>query len=238
MPLVVDQLQLWTVGFKWAGLDPTRVWFRLPEPVRDNFSTLLEAILQDELACLSLSPEKYKGDDAEIARFHIRYWIEPIYAAIQGSGFDRRLLKHAVVEREAFREWCERRTIPLPEFWFPTGWTAFRWDLEEDAPTPSPPENQLEHGQQRNVVRFRTACQVIAEAIWKEDPGKTIADMVTDERIQRYGGAHHYGHDAVRRWVKAVAPAAVSQKRGRPRKKNLAADSATSALPDEAFEGE
>jgi len=57
MLLVVDQLQLWTIGFKWAGLDPSRSWLRIPTPVRDNFSTLLEAILQQHLDCLTLAPE-------------------------------------------------------------------------------------------------------------------------------------------------------------------------------------
>lgn len=42
MSIVVDQLQLWTIGFRWAGLDPDRVWFRLPIQVSDNFATLLE----------------------------------------------------------------------------------------------------------------------------------------------------------------------------------------------------
>lgn len=220
MPLVVDQLQLWTVGFKWAGLDPNRLWLRLPEAARDNFSTLLEAILQDELPCLTLAPEKYGGDDPLVARCHIRFWIDPIYEAIQGASFDRRLLRHAVLEREPFREWCERRTIPLPEFWFPHGWTAFRWGDVGGAENDATEAGPSEEGKVRDVVRFRTACQVIAETIWKEEPTKTIADMVTDERIQRYGGARHYGPDAVRRWVKAVAPSAVSQKRGRPPKKN------------------
>ncbi|OIQ77923.1 hypothetical protein GALL_403820 [mine drainage metagenome] len=133
MPLVVDQLQLWTVGFKWAGLNPNRLWLRIPTPVRDNFSTLLEAILKGELECLTLNLEKYHGDDPDIAKCHIRFWIEDVYACIFGRACNRKLLKHAVIERYAFQDWCERRTVPLPEFWFPPGWTDYRWP--EDDPS-------------------------------------------------------------------------------------------------------
>jgi len=54
MPLVVDTLQLWTIGFKWASRDPTQFWLTIPPDVKDTFSTLLEAILKDQLGCLSL----------------------------------------------------------------------------------------------------------------------------------------------------------------------------------------
>lgn len=134
MPLVVDQLQLWTIGFKWAGMDPSRLWGRIPGPVRDNFSTLLEAILLGQLECLTLAQEKYAGDDPEIAKCHIRYWTENVYAGMFGKSYNRELLKHAVIERWAFQEWCERRTIPLPEFWFPPEWTDYRWPEQDFEP--------------------------------------------------------------------------------------------------------
>ena len=134
MPLVVDQLQLWTVGFKWAGLDPNRLWLRIPAPVQENFSTLLSEILNLHLDCMTLEPEKYEGDDPEIAKAHVRFWVDDIYAAIQGQRFNRELLKWAVIDRSAFQDWCERRSIPLPEFWFPPGWSDYRWP--EDAPPP------------------------------------------------------------------------------------------------------
>jgi hypothetical protein len=230
MPLVVDQLSLWTISFRWAAHVPTGFWLRIPLDVRDYISTLLEAVLKDELECLTLSPEKYAGDDALLARCHIRYWLDDVYAAIHGERFNRKLLKWAVIERSALQDWCGRRTIPPPAFWFPEGWTEYRWPGEEEGqPTssgvdPAPLQGEdiaeTEAERLRPVVRFRTACQVIAGAIWREEPDKTIAAMVADERIQKYGGAQHYGSDAVRRWIKDVAPAEVSAKRGRPRKKN------------------
>lgn len=243
MPLVVDQLQLWTIGYKWAGLDSNRLWLRIPTPVRDNFSTLLEAILQGHMDCLTLALEKYHGDDPEIAKCHIRYWTEDVYAGVFGRSYNRKLLKHAVIDRWAFQDWCERRSITLPEFWFPPGWTEYRWPEDDpagrDALVPAsmnpegsepgePPSNiadvEEDVKKSRNLTRFRIASQVIAEAIWKKNPETTIAAMVQHDLIQNYGGAGPYGDEAVRRWVKEVAPPEVSAKRGRPKKKNSTED--------------
>lgn len=237
MPLVVDQLQLWIIGFKWAGLDPNRFWIRLPTPVCDNFSTVLEAILSGHLECATLASEKYAGDDPKMAPFYIRYWIGEVRDAVNGQAYNRKLLKHVVIERWAFKDWCERRSIPSPEFWFPGGWTDYRWP-EDDPPAPqvvvSLPrgeegtaaneatseisESKEAIGKLRDVTRFRIASQVIAEAVWKQQPDMTIAAMVQHDLVQNYGGAKHYGEESVRRWIKLVAPATVSAKRGRPKK--------------------
>lgn len=250
MPLVVDQLRLWTIGFKWAGLDPNRVWLQIPTPVRDNFSTLLEAILSDQLECLSLSSQKYHGEDPLAAKFHIRYWIDDVYAGVHGSNYNRKLLKWATIERWAFQEWCERRTIPLPEFWFPPRWTEYRWP-EYDEPTSEPVSvvdaPTLVQGESvvvepvaeplvtsstlepppkelRDNQIARVASQQIARVIWKDEPDKTIADMCKDERVLKYGGAQYFVEPVVRRWIKEVAPSDVSAKRGRPKKKNSTED--------------
>lgn len=250
MPLVVDQLPLWTIGFKWAGLDPNRLWLRIPTPARDNFSTLLEAILSEHLDCLTLSSQKYAGDDKLTAMSYIRYWMDDVYAGVGGQYYNRKLLKWATVDRSAFQDWCERRSIPLPEFWFPPGWTDYRWpeddpssSLSADEPSepvlgqfdnlsPEPmvaiPQKQAPAEPQPNELRdnqiARIASQQIARVIWKEEPGKTIAAMCNDERILKYGGAQHYVEEVVRRWLKVAAPVEVSEKRGRPKKKNLTED--------------
>ena len=234
MALVVDQLQIWTIGFKWAGLEPTKPWIRIPTLVLDNFSTLLQAILSDHLGCLTLAPERYTGDDPESAKYYIRYWLDHVNAAIQGQRFDRKLLKHAVIDRGDFQDWCERRSIPLPEFWFPPDWTEYRWPCEdfepipiESAETPAVPtpeptlaqdatntaslephvrteQNEPVKPKLRPVQLATIVSQEIAKVIWKEEPDKTIAAMVKDDRIQKYGSGQYYSEDVVRRWVKAV----------------------------------
>lgn len=251
MPLVVDQLQLWTIGFKWASLDPNRLWFRIPTPVRDNWSTLLEAILSGHLECLSLAYEKYAGDDPEFARYYIRHWLDDVHAGINGQYYSRKLLKHAVIDRGAFQDWCERRSIPLPEFWFPPRWTEYRWPEDDFDPVPSEPiDGVAEIGlkvatspdiseltapsqaeveppstkELRPAQLARIICKQIASVIWKDESAKTIADMCKDERVLKYGGGQYYSEEVVRRWVKEAAPSAVSAKRGRPKKTNPTED--------------
>lgn len=239
MPLVVDQLSLWAIGFRWAGLDPSRTWLAIPMSVRDNFSTLLEAILSEHLECMTLASEKYTGDDPELARCYIRYWLDDVNAAINGSDYNRKLLKWSVIDRGAFQDWCERRTIPLPEFWFPRGWTDYRWpeydprsaaETQAEQPTAEnavassetppmasplePPPKEL-----RDNQIARIASQQIARVVWKDEPEKTIAAMVRDDRVQKYGGAKFYADETVRGWIQQIAPAEVSAKKGRPKKK-------------------
>jgi hypothetical protein len=244
VPLLVDQLQLWTVGFKWAGLDPERVWPRIPTPVRDLFATLLEAILKDQLKCMTLAPEKWDGKDPEDAPFFVRHWSDDINRAVHYQRFRRKLLRHAVLDRTDFKDWCERRSIPLPEFWYPPGWTEYRWP-EDDEPAGAAPqaavasaagdgEDAVHSGRDaqeaaeapeasaedlRPSQRARLACQVIATNIWRDEPTLTIAAMSKDERL-RLGGADYYDEITVKRWVQAVAPSEVSARRGRPKKKS------------------
>lgn len=227
MALVVDQLQLWTIGFKWSGFNPAGLWPRIPETVRDNFSTLLEAIVSEHLDCLTLTSEKYAGDDQLIASMHIRFWLDDVYAGVHGQYFSRKLLKHVVIERHAFRDWCERRNIPLPEFWFPLGWTDYRWpeydprpELKDEPTTDKEPVAK----ELRDNQIARIASQQVARVIWKEDAEKTIAAMCKDDRVLKYGGAQYYAEEVVRRWLKEVAPKEVSAKRGRPKKQNPTED--------------
>lgn len=62
------------------------------------------------------------------------------------------------------------------------------------------------------------ACQQIAVVIWQEEPERTIASVVRDERIRKYRGGAHYADATVRKWIKSVAPSHVREKRGAPTK--------------------
>jgi len=248
MALVVDQLQLWTIGFKWAGLDPNRTWRQIPATVGDNFTTLLYAILNGELECSTLALEKYYGDDPEIAKCHIGYWTEDVNAGVNGKSYSGELLKHAVIERWALQDWCERRTIPLPEFWFPPGCTGCRSpEQDELIPTewaelapdhqrtsshetvePALPDlsgtGEHSHKQLHPAQLAKIVCKQIATVIWKKSPTMTIADMCRDQRIQELGGGEYYSEELVRSWVKEAAPEQVSAEAGRPTKKNSTED--------------
>ena len=230
MSLVNDELSVWEIGFRWAGFDARSWRVRLPLLVCDNFRLLMDAILNCHLRCETLSAEKYQGNDKDETRFYIRYWLEDVYACIEGRKFNRELLKWALIGRTEFADWCERRKIPLPEFWFPSGW-AMEYDWRQESlidggqALSSEPEVEGESDDQgssnklRTVQRRTIAAQVVAGSLWAANPETTIADMVKSEIIQELCGAKYYGEEAVRRWLQKVAPPEVSAKKGRPPKK-------------------
>lgn len=152
MPLLNDHLTVWEIGFRWARLDPDRLWLRIPLLVRDNFRNLMDAILQGHLYCDTLALEKWSESSGDDPKSYIRHWLDDIYACIQGHHCKRELLKWAWIDRWAMQLWCERRGIPLPEFWFPAGWRLeYKWPQEpeheeppEDKPTSVVDENDEE----------------------------------------------------------------------------------------------
>ena len=128
MALLNDDLSLWEIGFRWQGMDPGRVWLRVPLPVRDNFRTLIDAILRLHLSCLTLSLERRTSESKAPPEFFIRYHLDDVEACIAGVRFSRKLLRWARIERWDMYLWCLRQGVPLPEFWFPPGWKlAYEW---------------------------------------------------------------------------------------------------------------
>ena len=128
MPLLSEELSLWEIGFRWSGLDPDLLWLRLPLLVKDQFRNLMDAILKGELLCSSITLEKREFEPDE-KQFSVYFWLDDIYACIQGLHFKRKLLRWSVINRYDLMLWCERMNAPLPEFWFPPG-----WNLEYDLP--------------------------------------------------------------------------------------------------------
>jgi len=128
MALLSDELSLWEIAYRWTNRDPEEFSLKIPLPVRDNFRLMTNAILQSHLPCSTLSLEKWNQNSNAPPEFFIRHFIDDVYACIWGKKFNRELLKHAVIERWAMQQWCERQGIPLPEFWFPPGWkTHYEW---------------------------------------------------------------------------------------------------------------
>lgn len=170
MSLLNDELSVWEIGFRWSGYDPLQARLRLPLGVRDNFRIMMDAVLSIHLECLTLSNEKYEGSDPDEAKMHIRYWLDDVYACIEGRRFNKQLLMWARIERWKFKRWCERRNIPLPEFWFPSGWAIdYQWDEEvfnmsdpanEDSQDDSGPSEQFKVNQ-----RIKLASQLASSKI-------------------------------------------------------------------------
>lgn len=247
MPLITEELSVWDIGLRWAGHDPDCLWLRLPLAAKDNFRLLMEAILSGEIICNTLTLAKLPPDSKADPRFYIRTYIDEVYDCIHGQRYNRKLLKWATLDRKDFHEWCERRGITPPEFWFSPGW-KLDYDVEQFGHpglwvrhVEPEHEGDLAHfayerddahaGLDQDVQdaettgaalrvsqRLKLVCQQIATVIWKEDKTRTIASVVRDELIQKYGGAAPYNDDTVREWIKEVAPLEVRNKRGRPRK--------------------
>jgi hypothetical protein len=246
LALLSDTLSIWDIAFRWAGLDPDKFWFQLPLPVRDNFRVLMQAILEGEILCETLTLAKLPSDSKADPNYYIRTHIDDVYNCIWGKKYNRKLFKWAVIERYSLKEWCEIRAIPLPEFWFPPGWKddfempegstmalrarhqepgengyfSIRYErpfVDDDASNSKDLE-EVPTRKVRDNQRIKLCCQQMAAVIWKEQPDCSIASMVKDERIQKYGGAAHYEDDTVYRWLKPIAPQSARRKPGRPPK--------------------
>ncbi len=113
MPLIHRELPLWEIAFRWANRDPSLIWLRIPLDVRDHFRNLMEAILADELACTTLSPEKWNSGSGDGPEFYIRHHIDDVYACIWGKKFNRKLLKWAIIDRSELEKWCQRLDCTL-----------------------------------------------------------------------------------------------------------------------------
>jgi hypothetical protein len=269
VPLIVDDLSVWDISFRWAGLEPDRLWLRIPSSVKDNMRMLMDAILKGELDCETITLEKRNFEPDE-KLFSVYHWMDDFYDCIHGNYYNRKMLRWAQVGRFDFMLWCERMKAPLPEFWFPPGWnleydlpeghlppgyfymrkdwTAEDWkawhaeqagmntEKKDDASQPSSSESEPAQSSETPIPsadtspmeaaaekmrpnqEARIACQQIAKVIWEDEPDRTIASVVIDNLIQKYGGGRKYVDETVREWVKVVAPTHVRNRRGAPRK--------------------
>jgi len=235
MPVLTDELSVWEISFRWAGHDPDCIWLRFPLPVRDNFRMLMDAILNGQLDCDTLSLTKWRrGVDEEFTKpFFIRTHLDAVEDCIRGHGYDRKLLKWARIERWAMQQWCERRGVPLPEFWFPHGW-KLEYEWPDDGPAEEAPSNaggpagdeSTEERKQRTDKHHRAkmACQQIALAIWAKEPKLTIKEVAYRKEVQELGGGSDYEPETLHQWISAVDTRDPSKKRGRKRKNNSPPD--------------
>ena len=255
MPILVEELTVWDISFRWAGFDPDNFYLRYPLQVKDNFRLLMSAILEGEIICGTLCLDKRPLQSKADPAYYIRTHIDDVYACIFGQKYKRKLIKWATLNRNGLFEWCTRRGITPPEFWFPIGWkleydqpiggypglfmrhkepedenttVAFSFNWPEEAEIEEMQEvesaSKLTNGSTRPSQKTRIACQVIALNIWKADINISIADMVKKSEIQNLGGAAPYADEVVRKWLSEVAPAIVSSRIGRPKKKNITKD--------------
>ena len=99
MPLIHTELPLWEIAFRWAERPPARWLPRIPLEVKDHFRNVMQAILSGELACETLSLEKFTASEGQSAEMHIGSYINDVYECIWGRKFNRHLLRHAIISR-------------------------------------------------------------------------------------------------------------------------------------------
>lgn len=226
MALLIDQLTVWEIGFRWAGYDPDKFYYRIPLPVRDNFRLILNQIRTAHLQCITLLMDKYVGDDPETAQFYIRYWMDPIDECIAGRMYSPELLKFALIHRSDFQEWCARHKVPLPEFWFPTGWGIdYEWPDDEEDDEVLLGESIKQHKVRiDDRHRIEMACKQIALSLWEKDPLKNIKDIANSNEVQKLGGGENYELETVLEWLGKIDPRDPSKKRGPKRKNNTGSE--------------
>lgn len=226
MALLNEVLSLWEIGFRWAGLDPDCLWWRIPLPVRDNFRMLTDAIWQAHLDSLSLKMERRDPADNIPPEFYIRHHIDSFERCVSGKWYPRKFLRSIEVERWSLHSWCQRRNIPLPEFWFPPGWNIdYRWPFD-DEPEPVNPAEPIEEQRGRLDKRHRIqmACQQVALFIWDKEPKLTIKEVAWRKEIQELAGGSGFELETVIGWISKVDSRDPANKRGRKRKNNPGPD--------------
>jgi len=70
----------------------------------------------------------------------------------------------------------------------------------------------------KNSVTDKIRCQAIAQCLWDDNPKRTIASIITDKKIQKFGNGAQYEEKTLRGWVRSVDPRPPSEKTGRPKK--------------------
>ena len=229
MALLSNSLSVWEIAFRWEGLDPESLWWRwhLPMTVRDWCRTMIHEIHHAHLECSSMDNRKWQPEDGEeLRKFFIRYWLRQVEECSNGQSFDRQMLKWAHIERDAMQEWCERRGVPLPQFWFPPGWKLeYEWpDYEDDDRDPAEAEAAESAKGERRIHedhRAKMACQQIALYFWgREATPSSIKVMAQRPEIKEFGGGSSYELETVAGWLGEVDPRDPSKKRGRKRRDN------------------
>lgn len=176
---------------------------------------------------------------AQIERFDFKLWCERMNAPLPEFWFppgwnleydlpeDDISPGHSYIKRDwtddELKEWYQRKNAPEAEKTDETSQPAANEsELNQPSETTLPPASTSPLEEAAKKLRpnqeARIACQQIAKVIWQNEPDRTIASVVRDDLIQKYGGGSFYVEETVREWVKAVAPPHVSKRRGAPRK--------------------
>lgn len=230
MPLLDENLSLWKISFRWAGLNPDSLRYRfyIPHTVKDNMRLLLNAIMCNSLFCRSLQPKfLFKKDNARDQKN-----LDRLHDVISDSRYDRNFMQSHYVWRADFAHWCNRLGMPFPEFWFPVGWTIHELShLDmlihenpelEDAFLPSSEFNPINNQTIKSPdgkEDIWSPLVIAAQTIWADDKALHIADVVRKIKAMKHLKASAFSESAIRKHIRSHSP--TPGKRGRKPSKKL-----------------
>lgn len=230
MPLLDDHLSLWKISFRWAGLDPDSLKYRLyiPTDVKDNIRLLTQAIITNVLFCPSLKPRVLLAHATSLDQDN----LDKLKDCYIDNKYDRDFLKFHIIYRSDFAHWCNRSGIPFPEFWFPFGWIVHElkekdWLAEEDTrkleasiyldkkqPTKKPSGKRVDTDEE-----VWKPARVAAQTIWSQNKSLTIMDVVKQIKATSVLTASSFSESAIRKHIFDLSP--IPGKPGRKPSKKL-----------------
>lgn len=117
--------------------------------------------------------------------------------------------RRASICREDLKRWALARG-QKPKFLFP------EMRIADEVITVSVPEEKEMPLRQSQLDKAR--CQALAQMLWEENPTCTIADMIKDKRILKFGNGSQYIEKTLHDWLKEVDPRLPENRIGRPKK--------------------
>ena len=195
--------------------------------VKDIFRMVVCAIDYGDLYCGSLTREK----DPYWPQSSLKRNQEVIEACIDGERYDRKFLKGHDILRWEFAEWCDRKGIPFPEFWFPPGWTTdepgYPLSLGKATESKAPPSGDAnippaapEPGKKpRNNDGIWLDVQIAAKIIWAETGPIPVAQVARRIKTMKQFSGTRFMPESIRKRIAHLAPPEIRGKPGRPRGK-------------------
>lgn len=220
MPLTDDNLSIWKISFRWAGLNPDAFKYRfyIPHESKDNMRLLLDSIIKNVLFCSSL---KHK-DLYEARSKNDQRNMDLAFEIISDQKYNRDFLHHHYISRSDFAHWCNRESIPYPEFWFPPGWAvhdlnAKDWLLYHNPElvgtfikieNPINSEDTITHNKKSLTSSESLWSDTVgaAKTIWSQDKNLSIAEVINQIKSMKHLKAASFTHSAIRKHIAKYSP--------------------------------
>lgn len=216
MPLLDDSLTIWKISFRWAGLDPDSIKYRfyIPHTVKDNMRLILNAVLTTSLYSNSLKQKAL----FKHATFIDQDNLTKLNNIISDWKYNREFLQTHSIYRSDFAHWCNRQSIPFPEFWFPKDWAIHElsqkdWALEENPELSNniyaankPKEIQNSTPSLNLEKDYWQPAIIAAKIIWSQDKTLSIADVIRKIKAMPDLKASFLTESAIRKHVKHLSP--------------------------------